>query len=123
MSSVFDRLNSELETLGRKAQAALDEGRLRIELLRLRREQDRAAQELGRLFHRRERGSQVDPLQVDALLRQLDCVEAALVRVDREIASLKGEAVTVSEHPAPVSTPAAVAGEVVEGETGVGERK
>ena len=35
--TLFDRLNQELEAFGKKAQAALDEGKLQIELLRLRR--------------------------------------------------------------------------------------
>ena len=39
-STLFDRLNQELEAFGKKAQAALDEGKLQIELLRLRRRQD-----------------------------------------------------------------------------------
>ena len=55
-STLFDRLNQELEAFGKKAQAALDEGKLQIELLRLRRKQDSAARDLGLLIHRRERG-------------------------------------------------------------------
>ena len=34
-STLFDRLNHELEAFGRKAQAALDEGKLQIELMRV----------------------------------------------------------------------------------------
>ena len=36
-STLFDRLNQELEAFGKKAQAALDEGKLQIELLRVKR--------------------------------------------------------------------------------------
>jgi len=36
-STLFDRLNQELEAFGKKAQAALDEGKLQIELLRQKR--------------------------------------------------------------------------------------
>ncbi len=46
-STLFDRLNQELEEFGKKAQAALDEGKLQIELLRYRRKQDNAARDLG----------------------------------------------------------------------------
>src|SRR5688572_28927640 len=35
-STLFDRLNQELSEFGKKAQAALDEGKLQIELLRYR---------------------------------------------------------------------------------------
>ena len=33
-TTLFDRLNQELEAFGKKAQAALDEGKVQIELLR-----------------------------------------------------------------------------------------
>ena len=46
-SALFDRLNQELEAFGKKAQSALDEGKLQIELLRMRRRQDNAARDLG----------------------------------------------------------------------------
>ena len=48
-STLFDRLNQELEAFGKKAQSALDEGKLQIELLRMRRRQDNAARDLGLL--------------------------------------------------------------------------
>src|SRR5918912_2223029 len=67
-STLFDRLNQELEAFGKKAQAALDEGKLQIELLRLRRRQDNTARDLGLMVHRRERGSEVEPRRIDALL-------------------------------------------------------
>jgi outer membrane protein TolC len=97
MAGILDRLNKELEIFGRKAQAALDEGKLQLERLRLRREQDEAARQLGRLYHNRERGGQVDPLELDAYLVKLDNVAASIARVEREIAAAKGEDVSVSE--------------------------
>ncbi len=60
-STLFDRLNQELSVFGKKAQAALDEGKLQIELLRYRRKQDNAARDLGLLIHRRERGHEIQP--------------------------------------------------------------
>ena len=50
-STLFDRLNQELEAFGKKAQAALDEGKLQIELLRFKRQRDHAARDLG-MLHR-----------------------------------------------------------------------
>jgi hypothetical protein len=101
MSGIFDRLNSELEQFGRKAQAALDEGKLRLEFFRLRREQDEAARELGRLVHRRDRGGEVDPASIDGLMLKLDQLDAEITRVERAIASVGGEAVSVADTPAP----------------------
>lgn len=114
MGSIFDRLNTEIESIGRRAVAAIDEGRLRLELLRLRRGQDGAARELGLLIHRRERGATVDAVQVDALLTRLDHLEAELAKTEREIAAQKGETVSVSAAPPPATTPKADA-EIVEG--------
>jgi hypothetical protein len=87
MPQIMDRLNRELEAFGRRAQAALDEGKLQIELLRLRRQQDAAARELGVLVHRRERGADTEPRRFDALLLRLDDVEADITRLEGEIAA------------------------------------
>jgi hypothetical protein len=83
-STLIDRLNHELEAFGRKAQAALDEGKLQIEQMRVRRKRDLTARDLGLLVHRKERGGQVEPRRVDALLLRLDELEAELGRLERQ---------------------------------------
>jgi hypothetical protein len=85
-STILDRLNQELELFGRKAQAALDEGKLQIEQMRVRRRRDSLARDLGLLVHRRERGSEVEPRRVESLLSRLDDLEAELKRVGQELA-------------------------------------
>jgi len=87
MAQIMDRLNRELESFGRRAQAALDEGKLQIELLRLRRQQDSVARDLGLLVHRRERGSEVEQRRFDAMLLKLDDLEADITRLEGEIAA------------------------------------
>ncbi len=84
-STLFDRLNQELEAFGKKAQAALDEGKLQIELLRLRRRQDHAARELGLMVHRRERGGEMEPRRIDALMLRLDDLQAEIARLEMQI--------------------------------------
>jgi len=101
MSSILDRLNQELEDLSKRAQAALDQGRLKIELMRIRRRQDNAARDLGLVVHRRERGGEVDAARVESLLSRLDDVEKEIAKLEREIAAAREEAVTVDEEPAP----------------------
>ena len=91
-STLFDRLNQELEAFGKKAQAALDEGKLQIELLRTRRRRDRTAADLGLLVHRRERGGEVEPRRVDALLLRLDDLEAEISRLERQVAEARSQA-------------------------------
>ena len=84
-STLFDRLNQELEAFGKKAQAALDEGKLQIELLRLKRRRDNAARDLGVLVHRRERGKDAEPRRIDGLLVRLDDLEAEIGRLELQI--------------------------------------
>jgi hypothetical protein len=88
-STLFDRLNQELEAFGKKAQHALDEGKLQIDLMRARRRRDRAARDLGLLVHRRERGGQVEAQRIDALLLRLDDLEAEVSRLEGEVDEAK----------------------------------
>jgi predicted nucleic acid-binding Zn-ribbon protein len=88
-STLFDRLNQELSEFGKKAQAALDEGKLQIELLRYRRKQDHAARDLGLLLHRRERGGETEPRRMDALLLRLDDLQKDIARLEGQIAEAR----------------------------------
>lgn len=100
-STLFDRLNQELEAFGKKAQAALDEGKLQIELMRQRRKRDNAARDLGLLIYKRERGGEVEQRRVDALLVRLDDLEAEIARLDAQVAEARRQ-----PPPAPVPVPA-----------------
>ena len=88
-STLFGRLNQELEAFGRKAQWALDEGKLQIELLRVRRKQDQVARDLGLLVHRRERGGDADPRRIDALLLRLDALAGDIARLEEQLQAAK----------------------------------
>jgi hypothetical protein len=101
-STLFDRLNQELEAFGRKAQAALDEGKLQIELLRFRRRRDNTARDLGLLVHRRERGKEAEPRRVEALLTRLDDLEAEITRLELQIAEGRKGGGTPGVRDAPV---------------------
>lgn len=107
-STLFDRLNVELEAFGRKAQSALDEGKLQIELLRVRRRQDNAARDLGMLIHRRERGGDVEPRRVDALLLRLDDLQQEIQRLERQIAETRRQRTPPPEPATEASGPASV---------------
>jgi predicted nucleic acid-binding Zn-ribbon protein len=109
-STLFDRLNQELSEFGKKAQAALDEGKLQIELLRYRRKQDNAARDLGLLVHRRERGGEFEQRRMDALLLRLDDLDKEISRLEGQIVEARRQraaAATAPEvHPEPtVPTP------------------
>jgi outer membrane murein-binding lipoprotein Lpp len=84
-STLFDRLNQELEAFGKKAQAALDEGKLQIELLRVRRRRDNAARDLGLLVHRRDRGGEIESSRIDALMLRIDDLQKDMERLEQQI--------------------------------------
>jgi hypothetical protein len=111
-TTLFDRLNQELTEFGKKAQAALDEGKLQIELLRYRRKQDNAARDLGLLVHRRERAGEADPRRFDALLLRLDDLEKEITRLEAQIVEARGQRAAAAQpgetvEPAvPTTTPA-----------------
>jgi hypothetical protein len=106
-STLFDRLNQELEAFGKKAQAALDEGKLQIELLRQKRKRDNTARDLGLLFHRRERGGDAEPRRMEALLLRLDDLEAEIARLERQAAEARRQPRTPAATAAPRSGPTA----------------
>jgi 50S ribosomal subunit-associated GTPase HflX len=105
-STLFDRLNQELEAFGKKAQAALDEGKLQIELLRLRRRLEGAARDLGLLVHRRERGGETEPRRFDALMLRLDDLQAEVARLEKQIAEARRGSGSTRPRPAAAEVPA-----------------
>jgi hypothetical protein len=100
-STLFDRLNQELEAFGKKAQAALDEGKLQIEVLRFKRQRDHAARDLGLLVYRRERGGEVEARRIDALMLRLDDLGPEIDRLERQIAEAKKGRVTAETVESP----------------------
>ena len=53
--SIWEKVQAELDKAGTAAKGALDEGKLRIELFRVRQQADKAAQALGYAVHRAKR--------------------------------------------------------------------
>lgn len=116
MATIFDRLNQELESFGRKAQAAFDEGRFQLELIRLRRQRDDVSCSLGKLVYKRERGKEVDQVRIDALLLRLDDIEAAIDKVEKQMGSIKAEATEApATDPAEATAAGAAAGSTAPG--------
>jgi hypothetical protein len=109
MATIFDRLNQELESFGRKAQAAFDEGRFQLELIRLRRQRDDVSCSLGKQVYKRERGKEVDQVRIDALLLRLDDIEAAMEKVEKQMGSIKAEATEAPAEPAEATAAAGAA--------------
>ena len=100
MPNLFDKLNKELEDFGKKAQSAFDEGRVRLDLMRLRRKQENTARDLGLLYHQKERGGEGDQEQIDAMLTRLDSLKGEITEFEEQIRNARASA-TVDEEPAP----------------------
>jgi 50S ribosomal subunit-associated GTPase HflX len=99
-STLFDRLNQELEAFGKKARAALDEGKLQIELLRIRRRRDNAARDLGLLVHRRDRGGETEAPRIEALMLRIDDLQVDMTRLEQQIGESRQRSGTTGEKAA-----------------------
>jgi hypothetical protein len=97
----MDRLQKELEQLGKNAQEALEEGKTRVRVLRLERQRDNAARDLGVLTWRKERGGEVDARRLESLLFRLDDLDAEIARAKAEAGSTAEPAAEVPTPPAP----------------------
>jgi len=86
---LIDRVAAGLETLGRKANQALDEGKLRVELMKVRRRMDNAARDLGYITYRQGKGTAPTPDDVAALTKRIADAEEAAARLDAELAKLR----------------------------------
>ena len=78
---LWDKVRTELESAGRAAQGALDQGRMRLEAFRARQLCDRAAQALGYAVYRaRANGAEVD---AETLARLTDALSAREIEARR----------------------------------------
>ena len=89
--SLMDRVTAGLETLGKKANQALDEGKLRVDLLRARRRMDNAARNLGYVTYRQAKGQPAPEGEIESLTRRIAEAEAEIKRIQEEIEKLKGD--------------------------------
>ena len=104
--TLWDKLNTELNRAGRAAQGAFDEGRLRIEIFRVRQLADKSAQVLGYAVYRaRAKGEELEPATWDRLSATLKEHEAEATRLEQELAA-HDEAAQGTAPDAPAASPA-----------------
>lgn len=106
--ALWDKLKTELDRAGRAAQTAFDEGKVRLELLRLRQLADKAAQALGyAVYNAKRAGGELDEESYGRLSSTLAAHEAEIARLEAQLAAEKAEA----SQPRPATAEATVDGE------------
>ena len=111
--SMWDQFQRELDKAGDAARNVLDEGKLRIELFRVRQLADKAAESLGYAIHRAKRDGR--ELEADVMTRldsALGAHETEVQRIEAELEKLrKGDA----EEPAGATASSAADGSAATG--------
>ncbi len=97
---LWEKVQAELDKAGSAAKGALDEGKLRIELFRVRQQADKAAQALGYALHRAKRDN------TELAAETLDHLHAALSTHEAEATQLEAELATVMQKSAGTTPPA-----------------
>lgn len=107
---LFDRIKSEVRNAGNAARGAIDEGKVRIDIFRVRQQADAAAQALGYAVHRaRREGRELDASTVARLDGVLAAREGEASRLEAELARHRGEPPTAGAAHAP-ETPGSASG-------------
>lgn len=102
--ALWDKLKTELDRAGKAAQTAFDEGKVRLEVLRVRQLADKAAQTLGyEVYRARQGGQELDAESYARLSSTLAAHEAEVQRLEAQLAAAK------AGHPADQPAPAATA--------------
>ena len=99
MSTLFERLDTAAQELGKKVQAGVETLRLQGELFRLQNKRRSALEDLGRFAHTAARQGTEDATRRDALLTAIDDLDAQVAKLERELTAAKGEVVSVHEKP------------------------
>ncbi len=80
---IWDRLKDEFERAGRAATSAIDEGKLRLDLLRARQNADHAAERLGyALFKAKEAGFELSADDYSRHASELSAAQAEIARLE-----------------------------------------
>lgn len=112
---MWEKLQQEIDRAGEAAKDVLDEGKLRIELFRVRQVADRAAEALGYAIHRAKRdGRTLDPETGSRLEDELSRHDAEATRIEAELERLRKKDMDVE----PEATAAGASGSAASGSTG-----
>ena len=94
--SLIDRISTGINRLADRTTQVLDEGRLRLDLMRARRRKDNVARDLGYVAYRQAKGTAPSEGEVEALVRRIDDVEQAITTLEDELRRARGKAAPAS---------------------------
>jgi 50S ribosomal subunit-associated GTPase HflX len=88
--NLIDRISSGFNRLADRTNQALDEGRLRMELARVRRRKDQAARDLGYLvYNERNKGTKPAEGETDFLVRRIADAETEMAKLDQQVNAIR----------------------------------
>lgn len=96
---LWEKVQAELDKAGSAAKVALDEGKIRIELFRVRQQADKAAQSLGYALARARRDN------TELAPETLENLHAALAKYENEAKQLEADLAKVLHKDAPTTEP------------------
>ena len=104
--ALWNKLKDELNRAGRVAQDALDEGKLRLDLLRSRQAMDRAAQKLGYAVYRaRKLGGDIPADEYSRVAADVANAEAEVERYETLLREASAKRKATPNDPPPASPP------------------
>ena len=100
--TIWDKVQKELDRAGTVAKDALDEGKIRIELFRVRQQADKAAQALGYAIYRAKRdGREIEAETLTRLHGNLNAHEAEAKELEERLAAVLKKDASAADAPPP----------------------
>lgn len=91
--ALWDKLKTELDRAGRAAQSVIGDGKVRIDLMRVRQLADKTAEALGyAIFHARQKGEEMEADSYSRLSATLAAHMAEVERLETQLAREESEA-------------------------------
>jgi hypothetical protein len=104
--ALWNKLKDELNRAGRAAQEAIDEGKLRLDLMRSRQAMDRAAQKLGYAVYRaRKLGGDIPADEYSRVSSEVANAEAEVERYETLLKEAAGRRKGPASEEAPPAPP------------------
>jgi hypothetical protein len=101
---LWEKVQVELDKAGTAAKGALDEGKIRIELFRVRQQADKTAQSLGYALARAKRANtELAPETLENLFATLGRYEAEAKDLETDLAKVLHKAAPAASEPPPAN--------------------